>query len=282
VISTSRLHAGRSDFRFRMRKSEKNTARKSLPSASQLPMIVPMKIWFRTGAEQGGEQSPQQHRSANPTSPKSPWPPQRPFPSDTPPTKNPADHSLRRGVGACAYFASPCSEHSRRGMSSWDCAPSNVSDQRRSLAHRRSVPVVALHRRMQFPDTSTRFCPKSRTCTKQTIKPCLPGARTAQCRARFSIAKLQSRNRHRLSTSHLLALTQEGPLAAVISNRELLVLENLQLIENKHRRHVLIENFEPNSSPSFRPFLPRGPKASRAAFPSVENPRNHFNPQGTV
>jgi hypothetical protein len=146
-----------------MQKFEKNTARHSLPSASQLPIIVPMKIWFRTRDEQGGEQSVRQHSSANPTSPKSPWSPQRPVSSDTWPAKNPPDHSLR---------------------------------------------------------------------------------------------------------------------ITVISNRELLVLENLQLIENKNRRPVLIENFEPNSSPSFRHFLHRGPKASRAAFPFVENPRNHFNPQG--
>jgi hypothetical protein len=245
-----------------------------------------MKIWFRTGAEQGGEQSARQYSSANPTSPKLPCPPQRPVSSDALPAKNPADHSLRRGVGACALFASPCPEHLRRGMTSRGCAHSNVSGQRHPLACGRSLPAVALHRRMEFPDISTRFCARNRTYTKQTIKPCLTGARTAQCRARFSIAKLQSHNRHPLSTS-LLALTQEGPLAAVISNRELLVLENPQLIENKHRRPVLIENFEPNSAPSFRPFstaafLLRRAKASRAAYHLIENPCNHSNAQGAV
>jgi hypothetical protein len=60
----------------------------------------------------------------------------------------------------------------------------------------------------------------------------------------------------RLATSHLLALTKEGPLACpdegratVVSNRELLVLETPQPAENKHRRTVLIENFEPNRTP---------------------------------
>jgi len=157
-----------------MLKSEKNTARKSLPSAVQLPIIVPMKIWFRTGAEHGGERSARQDSSANATSHKSPWPPQRPVSSDPSPAKNPADHSLR-----------------------------------------------------------------------------------------------------------------EGAVITVVSNRELLVLEIPQLIENKHRRPVLIENFEPNSAPGFRPvataaFLSRGAKASRAVFPFIEDPRNHFRAQGAV
>ena len=139
----------------------------------------------------------------------------------------------------------------------------------------------------QLSDKSNRNWPKYRSYRKQTIKPCLTGARTAQCRARFSTAKLQSRDRHPLSISHLLALTQGAPLAAVVSNREFLVLEIPQLIENKHRRPVLIENFEPNSAPSFRPFataafLPRGAKASRAASSLTEIPRNHFTAHGAV
>jgi hypothetical protein len=59
-----------------------------------------------------------------------------------------------------------------------------------------------------------------------------------------------------LATSHLLALTKEGPLACpdegratVVSNRELLVLETLQPADNKHRPTVLIENFKPNCTP---------------------------------
>jgi hypothetical protein len=82
------------------------------------------------------------------------------------------------------------------------------------------------------------------------------------------------------TTGHSLSI-------AVISNRELLVLENLQVAENKNRRLGLIENFEPNSAPSFRlfstaVFLPTGAKASRAAFSFPESPRNPFNAQGAV
>lgn len=123
-----------------MRKFEKNTARKSLPSASQLPIIVPMKIWFRTEAERGGEQSARQHSSANPTSPKSPWSLQRPVSSDTSPAKNPADHR------PTIYQAG--SSHS---------------------------PLATRH----CSHISNRFWPANRSCRKQTIKPCLTGARTA-------------------------------------------------------------------------------------------------------
>jgi hypothetical protein len=93
--------------------------------------------------------------------------------------------------------------------------------------------------------TSTRFCPKSRTRTKQTTKPCLPGSRFAHPRPRTSIANALSNrelrllertlthrkqtiaprpNRehstnpcfrdsvlHSLSPSHSFTLTQEGP-----------------------------------------------------------------------
>ena len=56
-----------------------------------------------------------------------------------------------------------------------------------------------------------------------------------------------------------------------ISNRELFELEIPQHAENKHRRPVLIENFEPNHRLAFRAFvaaafLPRGTKGRRAAF----------------
>jgi len=43
---------------------EKLTACTSLHSYSQLPIIVAMKIWFRTDAQQGGEQSRRRHCSA--------------------------------------------------------------------------------------------------------------------------------------------------------------------------------------------------------------------------
>jgi hypothetical protein len=174
-----------------------------------------MKIWFRTEAEQGGEQSARRYSSANPTSPNSPRPHQRPVSSDKP-AENRAEDCLRRGAACCARFS--------------------LSDQRHSLAAVRS--------------------PRS---PRRPLSLALPTANTAD---------------------HSLSI-------AVISNRELLVLENLQLIENKHRQPVLIENFEPNSAPSFRPFstaalLPTGAKASRAGYPSLEIPRNLFDAQRAV
>ncbi len=48
------------------------------------------------------------------------------------------------------------------------------------------------------------------------------------------------------SLAQRVLATSHSPLATVISNRELLVLEIPQLAENKHRPTVLIENFEPN------------------------------------
>jgi hypothetical protein len=54
-----------------------------------------------------------------------------------------------------------------------------------------------------------------------------------------------------------------------LSNRELLVLEILQRAENKRRLTVLIENFEPNDSRSFRAFVAAAFR--RAAF-ACESP----------
>jgi hypothetical protein len=288
-----------------MQKSKKNTARKSLPSASQLPIIVPMKIWSRTGTVQGGEQSARQHSSANPTSPKSTWPPRRPVLSDTSPAKNPANHSLRRGTACCARC--------------------RAADQRRSLAHGGSMPSTTEVRVINLPTVyqagsshsplvirhcshfSTRFCPKSRNYTKQIIKPCIPGARIAHRGFRSAGDRLVNPiGIHPKSICDGLALLglELDSLSAqatrasapscpvdgtitVISNRELLVLETPQVAENKHRRPVLIENFEPNSAPSFRPlataaFSPREVKGSRAAFPLIDGPRNRFNADGAV
>jgi hypothetical protein len=189
-----------------MRKFEKNTARKSLPSASQLPIIVPMKIWFRTEAEQGGQQSPQQHRSTNPTSLKSPWSPQRPVASSTP-AENRAEDFLGRGAARWARFS--------------------LSEQRHPLAATRS--------------------PRS---PRRPVSFALPAANTAD---------------------HFLRIT-------VIPNRELLVLEILQLFENTRRQPVLIENFEPNSAPSFRPFAAAAFRP--IAFPILEDSPEHFGGHG--
>jgi hypothetical protein len=182
------------------------TTFKSLPSACELPIIVAMKFRFRIGAGQGGEQSPQQHRSVNPPLA---WPPRGPVASATPPTQNPAYDFLRRGAGACPHFGSRAQSRGCARFSSADqplrrgtacCARCSPADQRHFLATTRSIPAVASWLRFQpqptspgmspatekMPETgqhariSTRFWPKSRTYRKQNIKPCLPGSRIAQ------------------------------------------------------------------------------------------------------
>jgi hypothetical protein len=148
--------------------------------------------------------------------------------------------------------------------------------------HLKSSTRQMPHEAVRFSHISNRNWRASRSCRKQTIKPGLTETRTAQCRARFSMANARSYKRCPLATSHLL-LT-EGPLITPISNRELLVLEIPQIIENKRRSPFLIENFEPNSAPSFRAFvsaalLPKGTKGSRAAFLLIENLRKRFDEQ---
>jgi hypothetical protein len=154
------------------------TTFKSLPSAPELPIIVAMKIGFRIGDEQHGGQSPQHHCSANPPLA---WSPRGPVSDYPPPTQKPTDDFLRRGT-ACS-------------------ARCSATDRRQSLATTRSIPAVASWlpfkpqpaspwsspapekpvKTAQHSDISTRFWPKSRSCRKQTIKPCLPGSRIAQC-----------------------------------------------------------------------------------------------------
>jgi hypothetical protein len=96
------------------------------------------------------------------------------------------------------------------------------------------------------------------------------------------MANARSYNRRPLATSHF-ALT-DSPKISGISNRELLVLEIPQIIENKHRPPVLIENFEPNSALGFRAFVSAAfslgrTKGSRAASPLIENLRKRFDEQ---
>jgi hypothetical protein len=213
-----------------------------LPSASQLPIIVAMKICSRMNAGQGGEQSPRQHCFVNSTPLCSPrWA----VSSGTPPTRNSADRPLRRGAACCARLS--------------------------AAAPRRSLEV-------RLSNGPNRFRPTKKSCTEQTIKPCLSGARIAHRNPRF--APRPNRRPRPPATSH-------SPLAAVISNRELLVLESPQLIENTHRQPVLIENFEPNSAsvlPAFvaAAFLPRGTKGRRAAFSLLEIPRKRSVEQGAA
>ena len=138
--------------------------------------------------------------------------------------------------------------------------------------------------RLQLLSKTVSFCSKlNRQIPEVETTLTSRKQRTANCSNRQKIQFRKSENPSavfakpcpapfsRLATSHLLALTKEGPLATVIPNRELLILEIPQLAENKHRPTVLIENFEPNGSRSFRAFvaaafLPRGTRGRRAAF----------------
>jgi hypothetical protein len=80
--------------------------------------------------------------------------------------------------------------------------------------------------------------------------------RTANCSNRQKIQFCKSQNLRATppnacseplsrGLAHRVFLKRNPP----ISNRELLVLENPQRAENKHRPTVLIENFEPNCTP---------------------------------
>src|SRR5271156_3384352 len=128
-----------------------------------------------------------------------------------------ADHSLLRGTGACAFFASRAFP---RG-----CARCSVAGRRYPLAgprlgfrqgtafypepRRAAVPNAAQTSGVSTPEVpstnnpttyevgfshsklatshcfriSTRFWPKSRSHTKHTTKPCLPGSRFARSHA---------------------------------------------------------------------------------------------------
>jgi hypothetical protein len=109
---------------------------------------------------------------------------------------------------------------------------------------------------------SSHFCNKLNRQTQEletTVNP--RKQRAANCSNRQKIEFCEAQN----ST---LVFAQDSP----ISNRELLELEIPQRAENKHRRPVLIENFEPNPCSNFRAFvaaafLPRGMRGRRAQFP---------------
>jgi hypothetical protein len=123
----------------------------------------------------------------------------------------PADHSLRRGTACCARC--------------------NAADRRYPLADTRSIPASAaplpfiarstqqfVPKKGHFSVTPTRFCPKSRSHTKHTTKPPLPGSRFAHRNAPTSLAKpLSNRELHLLEP----ALTHRKQTTAPRSNREL-------------------------------------------------------------
>jgi hypothetical protein len=161
-----------------------------------------MKIKFRIGPNGGtirATSRPVNNRGGRqdcPDDPTSLWSPRWPVSTGTPPAKKPADHSFRRGAGACALFASR--------MSSRGCARRSVADQRRTVAISPPIPTVASCLRFQRPSgqhtvpptkkslrtaqfsvISNRNWLKNRSCRKQMTKPCLTGARIAQCDAPF-------------------------------------------------------------------------------------------------
>jgi hypothetical protein len=122
-----------------------------------------------------------------------------------------ADHSLRRGTACCARC--------------------NAAERRYPLADTRSTPATAGPRpytarlMQQFvsktshcPYISTRFCTKSRSHTKHTTKPCLPGSRFVHHPLRSSLASaLSNRELYLLE----LTLTHRKKTIAPRSNREL-------------------------------------------------------------
>jgi hypothetical protein len=121
------------------------------------------------GDGHGGEQSRRQDYSVNPMPL---WSPRWHVSAGAPPTKNPADHSPRKGTACCAR----CS----------------IADQRRTSAINPWIPTVVspttknLCEFTQFPVISNRFWLKNRSYRKQKTKPCLTGARTAFSDSRFS------------------------------------------------------------------------------------------------
>ena len=118
---------------------------------------------------------------------------------------------------------------SRRGTAC--CARCNAADRRYPLADTRSIPASAaplpliarstqqfVPQKGHFSVTPTRFCPKSRSHTKHTTKPPLPGSRFAHRNAPTSLAKpLSNRELHLLEP----ALTHRKQKTAPRSNREL-------------------------------------------------------------
>ena len=123
----------------------------------------------------------------------------------------PADHSLRRGTACCARC--------------------NAADRRYPLADTRSIPASAaplpliarltqqfVPKKGHFSVTPTRFCAKSRSHTKHTTKPCLPGSRFARCHAPTSMANALSNRELQLLEP---TLTRRKQTTAPRSNREL-------------------------------------------------------------
>jgi hypothetical protein len=203
-----------------------------------------MKIWFRTGherrgAERGEGQGSEQSRPAGVLRPSV-------FSAATCSVQSAARRnllahpSLRRGAACCAR----CSAANRR----YPLADTRLGSRQGTAFYpelrRAAVPNAAPTSGVSTPEVrvingpttyetgcshstpatrhcpniSTRFCPKSRSHTKHTTKPPLPGSRFAHCHARASIAKALS-NRELRSLE--LSLTSCKQTIAPRSNREL-------------------------------------------------------------
>jgi hypothetical protein len=150
-----------------------------------------MKITFRIVAELGNEQgkelrSEQSLRSQRcPVYPPSPWSTRCLVSKGTSPTKDLADHSLRRGIACCASCDASDRRYALADRGSLRAIASRLRFQPQPVGHRTAPTSKRPREITQFSGISTRFWSKSRSCRKQTIKPFLPGARTAQCDALF-------------------------------------------------------------------------------------------------
>jgi hypothetical protein len=149
-------------------------------------------------------------------------------------------------------LARTAAEHSRDNSG---CAHARMPQSAVQLLSRTSHFSSKLNR--QTPEVETTLTPRKQ--------------RSANCSNRQKIQFCNSQNLRSTSANacpeplsprlaHSLFLKRNPP----ISNRELLVLEIPQPAENKRRPTVLIENFEPNDSRSFRAFVAAAFR--RAAF----------------
>ena len=166
-----------------------------------------MNIWFRTDVDQGSgqavEQSRQRYRPVNPTWYRSlQWPV-----SARTPTKNRADHPLRRGAACCARDGAADVHHPSADACLTPAAivPRNFT---RNAAARRQLALPKKRVEIgQLSGNSTRHSLKSRSNRKQRIKPPLPGTRIAHHSLRFMTASFPLRKEQNLqsqpATKHL-------------------------------------------------------------------------------
>ena len=193
-------------FVFHAKESGKYTHCKSLHFSRSLPIIITMKIWFRIGPDQGNEQDgpqpPERYSSADASVRfldrftllaltkegricegsrfSGVWLPRSTLSSVSPPTKNPADHSLPRGavshlINGLRQGTASAVPHSAQdsGVSTPEaCEVNRPTVNQAGSGH---SPLAIRH----FSRISNRNWPKDRSYRKKTGKPCLTGARIA-------------------------------------------------------------------------------------------------------